>query len=326
MKNLLLAGVLVPVLALANEGMHGVATGGIILNNIDRIALKKHVVNISRTMVSANYELLNESASELEETITFPLPEYNVREEAGTYSGEPNGLMISADDKPVPFKTLLVAKHKDASVTAQLRKIGLTEAQIVYNPAFGPELAFNPLTPGQIQQLSTLDLWTKNAAGMPGPAWSVQISYVWKQKFPAKTLVRVHHVYRPFVAYGPATGDAQPDFAAKYCADKAFIGARKKAKSKAGGETLPGYHVHYLLKNGNAWKNGIEDFTLNVSKLDSTELVTLCFPGNVRRPQAKTFQFRQANFRPKQDLDIYFGNVVDARVMNSGGIMPTLKP
>jgi hypothetical protein len=157
MKNLLLAGLLVPVLALANDGMNGVAVGGIVLNNTDRIALKKQVISISRAMVSADYELLNESPAELEETITFPLPEYKVMEEAGVYSGEPNGLMITADGKPVLFKTLLVAKFKDAAVTNQLRKIGLTEAQIVYNPGFGLELAYNPLTPAQIQQLSKLE-------------------------------------------------------------------------------------------------------------------------------------------------------------------------
>ncbi len=324
MKKLLLAGLLAPAVALANGPTDGVAVGGILLNNTDRIALKKQVLSISRAAVSADYELLNESAAELEETITFALPEYKARDEAGAYAGEPHGLQITADGKPVPFKTLLVALHKGASVTAQLRKIGLTEAQIVYNPAFGLELAFNPLTRPQEQQLSKLNLWTKNAAGVAGPAWNVQVSYAWKQTFPAKKIVRVRHVYRPFVAAGPATGDAQPDFATKYCADKAFMGAWKKVKTKAGTQAVPGNHVHYLLKNGNAWRNGIEDFTLNVRKLDASELVSLCFPGNVRRPEAKTFQFRQANFKPKQDLDIYFGNLGDTKIKDSRGVMPTL--
>jgi hypothetical protein len=323
MKNLLLAGVLVPALALANEGMNGVPVGGIVLNNTDRIALKKQVIDISRTLVSADYELLNESAGELEETITFPLPEYPARPDGATYYGEPNNLMITVDGKPAKFKTVMSARFKGASVTAQLRKLGLTDAQIAYNPAFGVELAFNPLTPNQELLLGKLNLWTKNAAGVAGPAWTVQISYVWKQKFPVKTIVRVHHVYRPFVTTGAATWDVQGDFAAKYCADKAFMGAWKKAKAKAGSANVEGKQVHYLLKTGNAWKSGIEDFTLNISKLESSELVSLCFPGNVRR-QAKTFQFRQANFRPKQDLDIYFGNLNEVKIKNNSGVMPSL--
>lgn len=107
-------------------------------------------------------------------------------------------------------------------------------------------------------------------------------------------------------------------------ADKAFIGGWKKAKSKASKDAVEGNHVHYLLKNGNAWKNGIEDFTLNISKLDASELLTLCFPGTARKPQAKSFQFRQAKFRPKQDLDIYFGNLGAAQVKHGSGVMPTL--
>lgn len=324
MKILLLAGLVVPVLALASESTTGVPVGGIVLNNTDRIALKKQVIGISRSVVSADYELLNESASELEETITFPLPEYPARQEGATYYGEPNSLMITVDGKPAKFKTVMSAKLKGVSVTPQLRKLGLTDAQIAYNPAFGVELAFNPLTPNQELLLSKQNLWTKNAAGVPGPAWNVQISYMWKQKFPVKTIVRVHHVYRPFVTSGAAPWEIPADFSAKYCTDKAFMGAWKKAKAKAGKETVEGNHVHYALKSGNAWKNGIEDFTLNINKLESTELVSLCFPGDVRRPKAKTVQFRQANFKPKQDLDIYFGNIGESKVKRSSGVMPSL--
>lgn len=325
MKKFLLAGFLLPVLAHAVEGVKGVAVGGIVLNNTDRIALKKQVLNISRAGVSSDYELLNESAMPLEETITFPLPEYAVgKKAAGTYYGEPANLTITVDGKSVPFKTVLTARLKDVDVTSQLRKLGLTDAQIAYHPTFGVELAFNPLTPAQEQQLATLKLWTRDAAGVAGPAWTVQPTYVWKQKFPVKQAVKIQHAYRPFVTVATDAGTMDPDFATRYCADKSFMSAWKKAKSKAGKETADGHHVHYLLKNGNAWKNGIEDFTLNINKLDASELLTLCFPGTARKPQAKTFQFRQSNFRPKQDIDIYFSNLGATQVKQASGVMPTL--
>lgn len=325
MKKLLLAGVLLPVLALANEPVDGVAVGGIVLQKTDGIALKKEVINVSRTVLSVDYEFLNDTAAELEETITFPLPEYSAAKQAGaTYYGEPSGLAITVDDQPAPFKTVLAARLKGVDVTAQLRKLGLTDAQIAYNPSFGVELAFNPLTAAQEQQLSSLNLWGRNAAGVAGPTWSVQASYVWKQKFPVKQVVRINHVYRPFVSAGAAPWTLQPDFTTRYCTDKAFMSAWKKAKAKAKTDTVDGNHVHYILMNGNNWKNGIESFTLNVSKLESTELVTLCFAGQVRKPDTKTFQFRQANFKPKQDLDIYFGNLDQLKVKDNSGIMPTL--
>lgn len=321
MKKIFLAGLLIPVLAHATENIKGVAVGGIVLNNIDRIALKKQVLNISRALVSSDYTLANESNMALEETITFPLPEYAVaRQAASAYYGEPAGLTITVDGKPVPFKTLLVARLKDADVTPQLRKLGLTDAQIAYRPSFGVELAYNPLTPAQEQQLATRKLWT----AADGPAWTVQPSYVWKQKFPVGEVVKVQYAYRPFVTAAAGSGTLDADFAVRYCADKTFMATWKKALAKGGKDSLDGNHVHYLLKNGNAWKNGIEEFTLNVSKLDKSELLTLCFPGTGRKPQAKTVQFRKANFRPKQDLDIYFGNLGAAEVKHSRGVMPTL--
>ncbi len=327
MKKFLLAGLLLPVLAQGADSVKGVAVGGIVLNNTDRLALKKQVLTISRAAVMSEYELVNESAIPLEETISFPLPEYSAaRQGAGTYYGEPSQFSLTVDGEPAPVKTVLVAKLQDADVTAQLRKLGLTDAQIAYNPSFGVELAFNPLTPAQVQQLTAIKLWAKDATGVMGPAWTVQPTYVWKQKFPVKQLVTVQHVYRPFVTTDAASWTPDPDFTAKYCADRAFMGAWKRAKKRAGTDKLEGHHVHYLLKNGNVWKNGIEQFTLNISKLDSSELLTLCFPGNVRRPQAKTFQFRHYNFRPKQDLDIYFGNLGAVQVKPATGVMPTLAP
>lgn len=321
MKNILLAGLLVPLLAQAAEGVKGVPVGGIVLNNTDRIGLKKQVLNISRAQVSSDYDLMNESSMPLWETITFPLPEYAVGKlPAGAYYGEPAGLTIMVDGKPAPFKTLLVARVRDTDVTSQLRKLGLTDAQIAYHPSFGVELAFNPLTPAQEQQLAILKLWTAAS----GPAWTVQPSYAWKQIFPARQVVKVQYTYRPFVTAGAGSATPEPDFAARYCADKAFMGAWKKTRAKSGTDVIDGHQVHYLLKNGNAWKNGIEDFTLNVIKLDASELLTLCFPGTPRKPQTKTFQFRQAHFRPKQDLDIYFGNLRAAQVKHVGGVMPTL--
>ncbi len=229
-------------------------------------------------------------------------------------------MRITVDGKPVAFKTLLVARLNNVDVTPQLRKYGLTEAQIAYHPSFGVELAYNPLLPGQEIMLGKLKLWSREA----GPAWTVQPTYVWKQKFPAKQVVKVHYAYRPFVTGGADSWTLQPDFTARFCADKAFTGAWNRAKSKAAKDSVDGNQVHLLLKNGNAWKSGIEDFTLNISKLDTSELLTLCFPGAPRKAQAKTFQFRQANFRPTQDLDIFFGNLGPAKVGSHAGIMPTL--
>jgi hypothetical protein len=135
----------------------------------------------------------------------------------------------------------------------------------------------------------------------------VQISYVWRQRFAAGQVVRVHHQYRPFVAAGPGSWALDKDFAQRYCADAAFMKGWRRAAN--GADYLVAEHVEYILKTGNTWKQGIEDFTLNIVKRKPDELVSLCFPGTFRKVDNLTYQVRLRNFRPTEDLRVYFGNV-----------------
>jgi hypothetical protein len=81
--------------------------------------------------------------------------------------------------------------------------------------------------------------------------------------------------------------------------------------------------VSYILKTGNTWKRGIEDFTLNIVKRRPSELVSLCFPGTVKKIDALTFQVRLSSFQPAEDLQVYFGNV-DYDAADNSGVMPAL--
>lgn len=99
------------------------------------------------------------------------------------------------------------------------------------------------------------------------------------------------------------------------------MAARARTIDSGGG--LDGRDVPYILTTGNTWKSGIEDFTLNVVKRKPDELVTLCFPGPLRKADALTFQVRLRNFRPAQDLRIHFANVGNGHHGNTG-VMPAL--
>ena len=90
-----------------------------------------------------------------------------------------------------------------------------------------------------------------------------------------------------------------------FCMDKSFLNGIKKLKNK---DYIPVYHVSYILKSANTWKNGIEDFTLNINKGSSQELVSLCFPGEFEKIAHTTLQIKIKNFKPEQDLLVFFGN------------------
>jgi hypothetical protein len=173
------------------------------------------------------------------------------------------------------------------------------------------------LSERQIRELVEHGLWSE---APEGPAWMVKVDYIWTQKFAANKLVRVHHEYHPFVAAG--TGSAMYDDAAQfhknYCVDPGFKAARAKTVGKK--TYFDGLDVSYILTTGNTWKRGIEDFTLNIVKHAPDELVSLCFPGTLKKIDPLTFRSHLSNFKPAQDLRIHFGNVVAPN--ENSGVMP----
>ena len=289
----------------ANDGIGAVAAGGIVFGKTDAVAMKKEVLNVGHDRITVDYEFLNESGADVEETIVFPMPAYPVRQqEADAYYGQPSGFTVTVDGKPVRMRTVVRALYADEDVTAQLVKAGLSDAQIAYGTVFDDQVRVPPLSAAQRRRLHDAGLFGD------GPEWDAQVSYVWQQKFPSNRIVRVHHAYRPLVSAGPGESSVDSDTVKRYCADDAFLKGWDKVIERANSTPQGGYDaakVAYILKTGNTWKNGIEDFTLNIVKSAPSELVTLCFPGTFKKIDARTYQVRLRNFRPTRDLDVFFG-------------------
>ena len=307
--------------AMANDGIAAVGVGGIVFVKTDAIAMKKEVLNISHNLISVDYEFLNESATDREETIVFPLPAYPAAQQVSdSYAGQPDGFSIRVDGRPVAFQSQLVARNPDGKdVTAQLRKLGLSNKQIAYSPRLARKSGkVDGYTEQQGNQLARLGLVDKDSWE---PTWTVDVNYVWRQKFPANKIVRVHHDYRPFVAGGPGESTMHDEFQKVYCTDQSYLNARAKVAERKEGY-INTSNVSYILTTGNTWKRGIEDFTLNIIKRKPDELVSLCFPGKFKKIDARTYQVRLTNFRPTQDLEVHFGNVDSEG--DQDGVLPVL--
>jgi hypothetical protein len=326
MKYAVAALLLAPLAASANDAIGAVGAGGIVLRKTDAISMKKEVLTVGYRRITVDYEFVNESGADVEETIIFPMPAYPASiQVSDTYYGQPNDFSVAVDGKPVQTRTVLAALHDGVDVTAQLRKAGLSDAQIAYGPLFSDRVKVPPLSAQQRRQLGKLGLFGDERTGEPAPLWDVQFNYVWQQRFPANQVVRVHHVYQPLIGTGPGEWVMDADEAKRYCADAALLTSWKRLAARHGnaaGRYLPAAKVAYVLKSGNTWKRGIEDFTLNLVKNDPAELVSLCFPGTFKKIDAKTYQVRLRNFQPTSDLDVYFGNLEDAA--SSDAAMPRL--
>ena len=326
-RSCLLLALLLPCLAQANDSVAGVSAGGIVLRKTDALAMKKEVLSISQTLIEVDYEFLNETNVDVSESVAFPLPLYPAvsNDYVDSYYGQPKGFVLAVDGKPVAYSTRIDAMIDGRNVTEALRQAGLSDQQIAYNPTFY-QTPVRPLTKEQNTLLAKLGLAGEH--GKPGaPLWSVQVNYVWQQSFPAGKIVKVHHAYRPFNDGGFSEVMLPPDFAKDYCADQEFVHAWERTVKKKKLEFLTAETVGYILKSGNNWKNGIEDFTLKLIKPNPGELVSLCFPGKFTKVNPTTYEVHLSNFHPKQDLKIYFSNFDRANVeLDRQGIMPTIKP
>lgn len=314
---------------LANDGIAALSAGGIVFGKTDAVAMKKEVLSVSADLIKVDYEFLNESGNDVEETIFFPLPEYAAGYHGSpTYYGQPQQFTVEVDGKRKPYDTTFVARLADKDVTARLRQLGLTDQQIAYFPSHTPfDKPVAPLSEAQRAILLKEGLLAQLYDEEWVPAWTVKVSYLWQQKFPAGKIVRVRHQYAPFVAAGSAAtylgNDAE--FEKKYCSDQAFQKSWQRLSARAGENgVVNAVGVSYILTTGNTWKNGIEDFTLNLIKGKPDELISLCFPGTFSKINPTTLQVKLRNFRPQQDLDVYFGNVEGAGIHE--GVAPAIRP
>lgn len=53
------------------------------------------------------------------------------------------------------------------------------------------------------------------------------------------------------------------------------------------------------------------------------ELISLCFPGTVKKIDPRTYQIRLRNFQRADDLNVYFGNI-ESDGSDNNGVMPAL--
>jgi len=317
--------------AFANDGIAAVGLGGLILAKTDDIAMKKEVLNVGWQQISIDYEFLNESSSDKEETITFPLPEYPVFDPYNlSYFGQPDAFSIAVDGQSVPYKTIVQVFEpgragKRFNITKELEDLGLSKEQML-----DPNLLIqNRSKKAKAQIKALVDKGYLELDAQECQAnWTVEVNYQWKQVFPAGRVLHVHHQYRPFSSAYLGFNDRKQLKDVNFCQDKSFTDSweRKLKQAEEAKTSVEGTYVSYILKTGNTWKNGIEDFTLNLRKGSSQEMVTLCFPSDFTRIDDKTLQTHITNFHPTNDLNVYFANIkADDFDSSFHGTIPKIK-
>ena len=119
--------------AFANDSIARVGAGGITLSKTNQVAMVDEVLEISTKAVRVHYRFRNESAKDVQATVAFPMPPYRWNpglSALDTNVGPLKEFRLVVNGQAVKMKSHRAAMIGTRDVTEQLRRIGLSEAQI----------------------------------------------------------------------------------------------------------------------------------------------------------------------------------------------------
>ncbi|ORE98337.1 DUF4424 domain-containing protein [Aurantimonas sp. 22II-16-19i] len=307
--------------ALANDTMANTASGGLVFETTDAVAMVSEDLAISQKEIVVRYVFRNISEADVTSTVAFPMPDVTIEPYEGDRSvpsgdiNDPIAFTTLVDGKPVEMAREKRAVVGDIDVTEKLTALGLPlepfgEAADARLNALGVEARKDALRSGLAvtEEGQEGDAWDQPLI----PHWTFRATYHWTQTFPAGREVRVEHRYEPSVYsnLGTMLGDA--DFAAEtaalrktYCIDDALMATLAKATKTTEFGQIPyaERHVDYVLVTGANWARPIGDFRLTVDKGSPKHLVSFCAEG-VTKTGPTTFEMRKTDFTPTEDLNV----------------------
>ncbi|WP_395397977.1 DUF4424 domain-containing protein [Novosphingobium sp. BL-8A] len=294
-----------PVVAAANDSSAQLAAGGLVLTRSDAIEMQTEDLAISRSAVSVRYTFVNTSGKDVVSRVAFPLPAVGGREffemDVAIPVGSPYnflGFQTRVDGKPVAMEIEQKAMVGNVERTAWLRAHAIPLA-----PHLGPaQEALEHLSPAARAEAERLEL----IDGDGYPAWKLETTYHWLQRFPAGVPVVVEHRYQPSVGGTVATmlgSDPEPETVRQYCVEPSLLTALRRAEAQ--NIVYSENWLDYILVTGGNWKKPIGKFRLVVDKERAQDLVSFCGDG-VRKIGPTRFEMTKTNWRPEKDLSILF--------------------
>ncbi len=294
-----------PGAALANDSSAQLAAGGLVLTKSDAIEMRTEDLEISRSAVKVRYTFVNTSGQDVVSRVAFPLPAVGGRaffevDIAIPVDSPDNflGFRTKVDGKPVTMEIEQKAMAGKVDRAAWLRAHAVPLA-----PHLGPaQEAVDRLAPSARAEAERLGL--VDADGYP--AWTLETTYHWMQRFPAGVPVVVEHRYQPSVGGTVGTllgSDPEPQAVRNYCIEPALLATLRRAE--AAKIIYSEAWLDYILVTAGNWKKPIGRFRLVVDKERPEDLVSFCGAG-VRKIGATRFEMTKTDWRPERDLSILF--------------------
>jgi hypothetical protein len=304
--------------AAADDSTAALRVGGIVFTKSADVRMAKEDLRISPNDVRIRYEFANDGKQDVDTVVAFPLPDIDAREFFGAPIGRVSddplnfvGFRVVVDGKPVHPSVEQKAIYKGRDVTAIVKSAGLP-VNIVVGQNYQ---RMDKLPPAQRKKLIAAGIAEYD--GDNGIAkWTIQTRFYWSQDFPAGKTVVIEHSYRPVIGEAfftdldltPKAGSTDDGWKAPYCMDdktqSAIVALLKAHKARDQNQgTLNAQSVAFILKTANNWKGGIGRFHLTIDKLKPSNILSLCWGGDLKRTGPATYEAVRENFAPASDLN-----------------------
>ena len=291
--------------ARANDSSAQLAAGGLVLTKSDAIEMRTEDLEISRSAVQVRYTFVNTSGKDVVSRVAFPLPAVGGRaffemDIAIPLISPDNflGFETRVDGKPVKMEIEQKARVGQIERSAWLRAHGISLA-----PHLGPaQEALENLPPAALAEAKRLGIVDPDGY----PAWTLETTYHWLQRFPAGVPVVVEHRYKPSVGGTVGTllgSDPDAETVRTYCVDSALLATLRRAEAKK--VFYSEGWLDYILVTAGNWKKPIGKFRLVIDKERPEDLVSFCGEG-VRKIAPTRFEMTRTDWRPERDLSILF--------------------
>jgi len=279
---------------IANDSSVGDDNGTIVFKRQADISMDKETLSISENRVDVDYVFTNNGKTDVMTTIAFPMPPmyfgYSDHSEIKDFKLLVDGVGIKTNRK------LVVLLKDKTDITKKIAALGWSERDLV-------------------TLLETQEL-PKGKKRLPAewfdgdePLFTLNEYFTWQQTFPVGKPVSIHHSYTPSVTTGvpmPASSLIE-GYAKETCMDKSMQAAIKRREGAYG---VRWANLRYILLTANNWQGPIKDFTLRIKKQSPSDVLSVCFDGELNKVDRSTFEFRQQAYRPNRDLSILFiGNI-----------------
>ena len=304
--------------AYADDSSAALGMGGLEFTRAAAIRMAKEDLFISPKAVRIRYEFANDGGKDVDSIVAFPLPDIDTwefyEEPIGTVGDDPVnfvGFTATIDGKRVPVQVEQRAFLKDKDVTATIRSAGLPVNILLA----GNIAKLDKLDPAKKRLLEKAGLVENEGSGQEHPRWTVRTKFYWMQHFPAGKTVTIAHSYTPvtgqtfFTEYDLAP-KRDPDggrrWQKEYCMDGptlSTIAARIRQNSRPDQNGMLNiYSTDFILKTANNWKGGIGELHLTIDKLKPSNILSLCWDGDLKKTGATTFESVLRNVQPVRDI------------------------